>query len=378
MTRPLNVARIISMLTVGGVQSMLLSTLPCFDKRRFNVRVCCTDRIGKVGRALQQRGVSVDLCRIRSRLHPVDLWSMAKWLKKNQIDIVHTHMYASNISGTVAAKMAGVPIIISHIHAAHEWRSRHRALIERLLDRSRSGYIAVSEAVREAFLEKTGLDCRDRIRVIQNVHRFTEEDVAPDPRALRQELRIPAASPVVGTITRLVPVKGLDVLLRAARLVADHLPEARFVIVGKGREKAALAGLTSELGLERNVIFTGERVDVKDFYSLFDLFVLSSHSEGFGIVLLEAMHFGTPIVATAVGGIPELVRDGETGLLAPPDSPGPLADAILKLLGDPALARHLSCRALEYSRNFAPSSYVAQVERYYTELHERAQDTKSA
>ena len=378
MSRPLNVARIISMMTVGGVQGMLLSTLPHFDKSRFNIRVCCTDRIGKVGRALQQQGVSVDLCRIRARLHPFDLWKMAKWLKKNQIDIVHTHMYASNISGTLAARMAGVPVIISHVHAAHEWRNWGRGMMDRFLDRFRSGYIAVSEAVREAFLEKTGLDCRDKVRVIYNAQRFTDEDVAADPRALREELRIPAGSPVVGTITRLVPVKGLDVLLRAARLVTGQRPEARFVIVGKGCEKAALENLTAQLGLERNVIFTGERTDVQDFYSFFDLFALSSHSEGFGIVLLEAMHFGTPIVATAVGGVPEFVRDGETGLLVPPGSPGPLAGAILKLLGDSALSRRLSGAAQEYSRSFTRSSYVAQVERYYTELYERTQGTKSA
>jgi len=357
---------------------MLLSTLPHFDKSRFNIRVCCTDRIGKVGRALQQQGVSVDLCRIRARLHPFDLWKMAKWLKKNQIDIVHTHMYASNISGTLAARMAGVPVIISHVHAAHEWRNWGRGMMDRFLDRFRSGYIAVSEAVREAFLEKTGLDCRDKVRVIYNAQRFTDEDVAADPRALREELRIPAGSPVVGTITRLVPVKGLDVLLRAARLVTGQRPEARFVIVGKGCEKAALENLTAQLGLERNVIFTGERTDVQDFYSFFDLFALSSHSEGFGIVLLEAMHFGTPIVATAVGGVPEFVRDGETGLLVPPGSPGPLAGAILKLLGDSALSRRLSGAAREYSRGFTRSSYVAQVERYYTELYERTQGTKSA
>lgn len=370
--RPLNVMRLISFMTVGGVQSMLLRTLPHFDRERFRLRVCCTSRKGEVGEALEREGIPVDVCPIRGRLNPFALFKLSRWLRAARPDIVHTHMYASNLTGTLAARLAGVPVIISHIHSTHEWRTGGRVIMERFAHRFRSGYITVSEAVREAFLEKTKLACRDRMRVFYNVCKFTE--AAPAGRteeraaALRAELGLAPDERVAGTVTRLVPVKGLDVLLRAARRVVDAAPRTRFVIVGGGREREALTRQAAELGLGERVIFTGERLNVADYYALFDLFVLSSRTEGFSNVILEAMHFGVPVVATAVGGNPEIVREGETGLLAPPENPEALAGAILRSLADRETAHRIVERARKELEKFTVPAYVEQMQNFYEEL----------
>jgi glycosyltransferase involved in cell wall biosynthesis len=364
--------RIISFMNVGGVQGMLLKTLPYFDRQRFNLRVCCTTRNGEVGKELQRLGIAVDVVPLRSRLNPFDLRRLAHWLKDARADIVHTHMYASNISGVLAARWARVPVIISHLHATHEWRSRTRVLMERFNDRFRDGYLAVSGAVRDAFLETTRLNCPDKIKVLYNISRFSDTPLAGDATGLRQELALPADCPIVGTITRLVPVKGLDILLRAARIVVAQRPEVRFVLVGKGKMKEELARLAAELGIEKNIIFAGERLYVENFYALFDLFLLSSRTEGCPNVLLEAMHFGNPIVATRVGGVPELIRDGETGLLAASESPEELAKAVQRVLNDRVFARRMAIKAAEFSKKFTRANYLATLQQYYEQLHEQA------
>lgn len=368
--RPLNVVRVISFMNVGGVQNMLLKTLPHFDRERFNIRVVCTTRNGEIGQQLQKLGIPVDVVRLRSRLNPFDLHRLARWLKQADADIVHTHQYASNISGVLAARWARRPVIISHIHATHEWHTRTRAMLDRFDDRFRSGYVAISEAVRDAFMQTTGLACRDKIKILHNVVNFSAK---PDGEpALREKWAIPPDAPVVGSITRLVPVKGLDVLLRAAKLVISHKPETRFVLVGKGVLRDELVRQAAELGIEKNVIFTGEQIRVADFYAMFDLFVLSSRSEGLGNVLLEAMQFGAPIVATRVGGVPELIHDGETGLLVESESPESLAAGIEKMLADRDMARAFAAKASEFIKTFTVESYVDEMQNYYEQLYENA------
>ncbi len=365
--RPLNVVRIISFLTVGGVQSMLLATLPHFDRSRFNIRVCCTTRSGEVGQALEAAGVPVNVVKVRSRLHPVDLWRLSRWLKAQSADIVHTHMYASNISGVLAARLAALPVIVSHIHSDHEWHGESRIRMERFCDRFRSAHVAVSGAVRDAFLQKTGLP-PDRVRVMHNAARPPRSG-SSDPAPLRAELGIPDGCPVIGTVSRLVPVKALDLLVRAARHVVDARTEARFVLVGRGRERDDLQRLVDDLSLHDRVILTGERLDVEAFYRLFDVFALSSRTEGCPNVILEAMGRGVPIVATRVGGVPELVRDGHSGLLVPFGDDQALAAAILRVLDDADLAQRLAEQAQQDVREYTVPNYVAKMEKLYTELY---------
>ena len=365
--RRIRVIRIISTLAIGGVQSMLLNTLPYFDRERFELRVICTDRNGKLARILREQGVPVELVKVNGRLNPFHVWRLARRLRALRPDIVHTHMYASNITGVAAAHWARVPVILSHIHSAHEWRGAARIWIERVLHPLRSGYIAVSRHAEQAFLEKTGLPCGEMFRVMPNAVRplGTETDTSVD---LREKLNIPAGVPVIGSVTRLVPVKGLPTMLRALKRVIQEEPEVRLVLVGRGAEHERLEQLARRLGILRNVVFVGESRNVARYYRLFDIFALSSLSEGCPNVLLEAMRLGKPIVATRVGGVPEVVEDGRTGLLVEARQPEALGAALLRLLHEPGLRERLADAAREEGNQYTRKVYVDRMQSYYEEM----------
>ena len=266
--------------------------------------------------------------------------------------------------------MARVPVIISHIHSTHEWKSGNRILMERLVNRFRHGIITVSRHVKDQFIQRTDLSCADKIKVLFNIAPLRSG--RGDGRRIREEFALPEGCPIVGTVARLVHVKGVDIFIQAAARIAESHPDVRFVIVGNGKERCALEHLASDLGLKGKVIFAGERQDIENFYALFDIFVLSSRNEGFGNVLLEAMHHDIPVVAAAVGGVPEIVLDGQTGLLVPSEAPQKLAEAVFTLLEHPEEVQRLTAQARAHLIEFSKEKYVKTLETYYEDLWIRA------
>jgi glycosyltransferase involved in cell wall biosynthesis len=198
--------------------------------------------------------------------------------------------------------------------------------------------------------------------------------VRPDAgrlQALREELSLPEGAPVVGNIAALVGHKDHETLLLAARLVLRRRPDARFVIVGDGPLRAALRDLARDLGISEAVRFAGFRKDALDFYPLFDVFCLSSAMEGLGSAVLDSYSAGVPVVATAAGGIPEIVTDGVTGRLAPPRSPELLAGALDGALDDPpSRARWAEAASRLAREEHAPERMAGRYREVYTELTE--------
>ena len=166
--------------------------------------------------------------------------------------------------------------------------------------------------------------------------------VAAAPQAkIHEELWLPHGAPVIGNVAALVPHKGQKHLIEAAALVERHEPDARFVIAGEGELRASLEHQIKHLGLEKHVLLAGFRPDVLSLHKAFDVFVMSSVSEGLGTSILDAMASGRPVVATTAGGIPEVVQDGKTGILVPPRDHEAMADAIVRLLRDPPLRKRM-------------------------------------
>jgi glycosyltransferase involved in cell wall biosynthesis len=192
-----------------------------------------------------------------------------------------------------------------------------------------------------------------------------------DDQDLRKKWGIPENAPVVGTVARLVPLKALDVLLESAALILQRIPEVRFVIVGRGVEMEKLQALSAKLKIDKHVILTGRQLDIHRYYQMFDIFALSSLTEGCSNVLIEAMDFALPIVATRVGGNPELLEDGRSALLVEPRAAQPLADAIERLLTDKELANRLAQNAkIDVDKNTV-ESYVKNMQNYYLNLFEQ-------
>ncbi len=293
-------------------------------------------------------GVVANARRALSALEPVTgLWREIGGLRPA---LVHTNSTKMHLMAGAAARLQGLPVV---------WHMRDlltepgaRSWLHRAARMVRPEVIAISAAVATQF---EGLNCA--VHVVRNGIPLDRFAPGPPPAGLRAELGLPEGVPVASVVGRLTPWKGHQVLLRAWPAVRARVPGARLIVVGEVAfwdegYGAQLRALAEELGLGGSVHWAGFREDVADVLRLSDLLVLPSIDEPFGRVIIEAMSVGLPVVATASGGVPEIVIEGETGLLAPPGEPEGLADAIVAVLSDPARAHEMGAagraRALEH------------------------------
>ncbi len=269
---------------------------------------------------------------VKRRLGLCLAWRLRRLIHERQVQLVHAHMYAGAAGSVLALAGSGLPLVRTE-HSEAGWRGRWATLVGRLAYRRTAHIIAVSGPIRQRLVERDGVPA-ERVTVIPCA---MPEDSLPQPApALPEQLR---GRPLVGVVARLEPEKGVDVLLRAAPRILDHRPECAFMVVGDGPQRATLEAQAARLGLGSHVHFLGFRPDVRALLPLLEVLVVPSLSEGAPLVILEAMAAGVPVVASAVGGIPDQIRHDQQGLLVPPGNDAALAAAALSLLEDPALAR---------------------------------------
>ena len=260
--------------------------------------------------------------------------ALRRLLHTESFDVVHAHVYASAVAAAIATAGTGVPLIVTE-HTEGCWKRRRHHRASRLTYRRAARVIAVSAAVRDLLVQRSGVR-PEKVVCVPNA-------IVPAPSLPRRrpERRARGGRPLVGRVARLQPEKAVDVFLEAAARVAPVVPEARFLVVGDGPARAELERLASSLGLDGHVRFLGLRADARDVIARLDVLVVSSRSEGTPLVALEAMEAGVPVVATAVGGLPDQIEHGRTGLLVPPDDAEALGAALVELLADPGRARVL-------------------------------------
>jgi len=274
--------------------------------------------------------------------------ALARLLRRLEVDLLHTHVHAAaSILGRVAAKAAGAAVV-SHLHIENHFRRRRAAkaplvAADNATARLCARLLAVSDSTRRAF-ERQGFPA-ERLETVYNGVDAAALAAAPAP-GLRRDLRLPDDAVLVGHVGRLAPVKGQRELLEALAGLRPRHPDLHVALLGEDQEthgayRAELDRLTASAGLDGAVRFAGFRADAPAALQELDVLVLPSWIEGLPLVVLEAMAQGTPVVATAVGGTPEAVVDGETGLLVPPRDPAALSTALERLLGDPDLRRRL-------------------------------------
>jgi glycosyltransferase involved in cell wall biosynthesis len=363
----------------GGAEKVAFEFVRRLDEQRFKSYLCTTraphhtrvESVARDRRELDAQGIEVlDLG--RESHHDVLPWRhVYSLMVRERIDIVHAHMPRASGPGAVLARLARVPVVISHEHGSALEGKIGRRIVDRLLVAPLSTrMLAVSEWDRRNIIELEGI-APERIEVLPNGIPVPRED-GPD---VRPELGVPAGVPLVGAVGRLFPEKGYDDLMRAVAVLRDRGRELRCVVVGDGREahEEVLRALIPELGIEREMSLAGRRSDIPDVIRAFDVAVLPSKREGSPLAMLEYMAAGAPIVATSVGGVPELITDGESGLLVPPDDPAALADAIDRLLGDRELAQRLGRAAKARQRaQYDLDVVVHRLEQMYVELLSRA------
>lgn len=388
------VLHLITELSTGGAQLALYRLLSGLDREAFAPRVACLyNGNGEVAQRIRALGIPV-----------TDLGMAAKWrldafarlyrlLRREKPLILHTWMFHANIPGRVVGRLAGVPILISS-ERTMEMESRPRLWLNRLTAPLADRVICVSQRVAEFAIQTIGLPPA-RLVVIPNGIPMSQFTNLPTPSQARAALGLPLQATLIGTVSRAHPVKGLEVLLEAfaQRLhsptdtqrstdtqringvggayirSAGENPLADLLIAGDGPELTALQALALRLGLEERVTFLGQRSDIPLILAALDLFVLPSRHEGMPNAVLEAMAAGLPVVATAVGGTPEVVVDGITGLLVPPHDPLSLANALSRLLDDAELRGRMGAAGRQrVQKDFSQTEMVRKTERLYREV----------
>ncbi|MGN6868371.1 MAG: glycosyltransferase [Solirubrobacteraceae bacterium] len=370
-------------LGMGGAESLAYEFARRLDPARFESYLCTTrlpdayrrERAAKERRELEDAGVK-GLWLDRS-----SSWSMLPWtrlyrlLARERIDVIHAHMPRASVPGAILARLARVPVVISHEHGS----SLHGKIARPFLDRHVVGrfstvILSVSEWDRQQLIERERLR-PGLIRVFPNAIPRLPEGGAADLDGLVG----PPGQPVIGAVGRLFEEKGYSYLIRAVALLKRRGCSLQCVIVGSGPEEQRLRQLAAELGVDDEIRTIGHRDDVPSIVRALDVAVLPSRREGSPLALIEYMALGASIVATAVGGVPELIEDGVHGLLVPPCDAEALADAIERLLEDRALAASLGHAAQERQRaEYDLDALLARVERLYLELTARAQGTVAA
>jgi L-malate glycosyltransferase len=306
---------------------------------------------GPLARELRRLGVPVTVIDERRTSALRILIALTRRLRHHPVDVVHTHRYKETVLGAIAARLAGVPCLVRTVHGQSEalrgWDRGKLRMYEALdgiaLRCFADRIIAVSRRLA-ASLEESGYEMGTVIPIHNGVD-LRRVRPTRGRRAVRQDLGIGPDRPIIGTVGRLSPVKGHADLLRAARLILQAEPAVRFLIVGDGPLRGELAGLARQLQIDHACTFVGARSDVYDLVGAMDVFVLPSLDEGIPMALLEAMALGKPVVATAVGGVPEVVADHTTGVLVPPRDAQALSEACLELVREPRWAETIGARA---------------------------------
>ena len=335
----MNILRVITWLPVGGIEQKLVAILPKIqDAGKGSVRLCCIRERGPLADDLERAGVPVDLIPFKRRWDVPAILKLRNLIRKHKIDVVHSHMYRSNVPAAVAARLAGAKVVVAQVHNVDTWETRRQLWMDRALMGWRDAVVSVSEAVRRDVREKLGVS-EQKARLIYNgvdVDRFGSP--SPDARdRLREEWGIPQDAVVAMMLSRLHPQKNPLGLLNAFARIEAAVPRLRIVYVGTGPQREEVARMVEERGLASRVHMVGERRDIPDALAAADIAVLPSFKEGFSNTVLESMAAGKPIVCTDVGGNAEVVIPGETGYIEPPGDNEAFGESLKKLAQDSAL-----------------------------------------
>jgi glycosyltransferase involved in cell wall biosynthesis len=362
----------------GGTERQLAETAKALHQRGWNVHVGCFHDSGLRAKELREAGVRIVRLPINSFQSPVcilrGLFLFGQYVLRHRIDVMHSFDAPTNIFGALAAKLFARRVILVSQRSFRTLLAKREHMALRLMDRIADGVVVNCEAVRTHLIKDERVDPQ-RIRLCYNglnTNTFFPAREHIRPENLRDGL-------IIGTVCVLRPEKGLDVLLKGFAIAAEHRPHLKLLIVGSGAVLGDLQRLGHELGVEERVIFQPDTRDVALWLNRMDIFVLPSLSEAFSNSLMEAMACGTPVVASRVGGNPELVRDDETGLLFDVGDSAGLAKQLVRLADDPAARQRYAAAATHLIRTeLNVDSAVNRIEEIYRQYLGQVMRTQSA
>ena len=371
----IRVLKFIGLFAIGGTERHVVNLTRELDVTQFEVHLACFNRWGLFLKDMESLGVPITEYKINClyNYHTVrQQLRFARFLKQKRIDIVHTYGFYATVFAVPAAKLARVPVVVSSIRDTGELLTPMQRRVHKMACKLSDSILVNANAVRE-WLISEGYDAK-YIQVIRNGISPVQVGTANNGRGIRQELGIPIDVPLIGMISRLNRLKGVEYFVNAASSLAIRCPQLRFLVVGDAPPgdaayRVELERQATRLGLNQRLYFTGFRLDVPQIMADLSVSVLSSLSEGLSNVLLESMAAGVPIVATKVGGNSEVVEDGITGILVPPGDSEALAQAICELVENPESAcRYRKAGKQRIAERFCMDRMVRQTEQHYMEL----------
>jgi len=364
----------------GGAEQLMPAILKNLKQTGFNIRICALQiRAGNpIASDLERLGLPVDLVPIPNLRQPFNLFRILRYLRLHRPQLLHTQLEFADILGTVAAKLLGIPSV-STVHTLDIFPEKKSAwgrmklrwfLLGKFCDR----VIAVSEKTRLHYLQSGGLQ-PDKVITLYNgvdISRFKNTDASQAAKT-KQALRLPLNSRVIITIAVLREPKGIQFMIEALPAILEQFPDVHYLIVGDGEYSAALTELVTALAIKNHVTFAGHRTDIPDLLACSDIFVLPTLKDALPTVLIEALAAERPIVASDVGGVPEIIENGVNGLLVASGDPSKLAEACLRLLKDNELSRQIVLAGSKtVQQRFNINAQIEQLSRMYEELTSHA------
>jgi L-malate glycosyltransferase len=368
---PIRVCYMIDRLGSGGTELQLLALIRGLDRSKVQPMLCLLDGMDEHSRVLEPANCAIYRLGVRSLSRP-HAWRALMWLagilRREQIDVLQVHFADSTSLGVAAAWFANVPCVVRTRRDLVYWKTARQRRYGRLLD-------GVYNQCRVDAMVTNSIACK---RAVLNTERPVPKRIDVIPNGLdlakfersrtKEQVASPSGLQQVGMVAMLRPEKRIDLFVQAASLVSAKYRDATFVVVGEGERRSALIRLVEELGLKERFSFLGKSENVAEFLEQLDVAVLCSDSEGLPNAVLEYMAAGKAIVATEVGGTPELIEHGRTGLLTPRGDASALAAAIGKLLDDPPLRGRLGAAARLRAGEFSVATMVERYQQLYAEL----------
>jgi glycosyltransferase involved in cell wall biosynthesis len=367
---------LIDSLRPGGAEQLMPTLLSSFNKEQFDMRVCALQfkKGNPIATELRALGIPVDLVPIYSLKNPLNIFRILKYFNTHSPDLIHTQLEFSDILGTIAAKILRKPSV-STLHTLdvvknYKFSAARQKLKWLVLNNFCDQNIAVSNHTRNHHIQNGNIP-PPKIKTIYNgiqVSRFRDRNTSLLEEK-KKDLNLNTYKKIITTIAVVREPKGIQYMINALPAIIEHHPETIYLIVGDGDHSASIRNMIARKNLDKNAIMLGHRTDIPDLLGISDLFVLPSLGDALPTVLIEALAAGVPVIATDVGGIPEIIENNKNGLLIPPADSESLVAACLKLMENDDDAKQLINAGLEKAHNqFDVSNQVKQLGNIYMEL----------
>jgi len=356
---------------IGGPGKGVFQFLEHAPADAFEYVLCNFERrnrpVGQFVEEARRKKLNLTLLKQRSTVDLHLITQTRRLISKHKINLIQTHGYKSNAIGFCLQLFYRLPWVgFAHGFIEDNWKLRFYNRIERFALRRADRVVAVSNSMK-ALLTQYGIPAH-KIRVIHNAIDPNEAVPNTSSEKIKQRHGLTSNQKVIGVIGRLNLEKGQMIFLRAMEKAVRSFPNVRALIIGDGQDQAVLEGFCRDRGLSDHVVFVGYQKNIANYYQVLDLLVLPSLSEGLPNTVLEAMSFGVPVLATAVGGVPEIIQNGN-GMMVPPNDPDALAARMIELLGDDVLRQAMGLKGKNsLFPHFAPDHRVQQIVNLYGEL----------